>query len=195
MSAAGKVFILIGIVLILFAAVCLAGLLDTDTEEFALVGIILLPIGVIFALLGMYLVALARQRAYLLAEGIDGQAKVIQWWLFSKSEGVVSYVENCKFELEVMVAGKTPYQVSHRQPTPIGLLEHLREGVILPVKVHPKKPKKLLLDWDRMETQVDDGGEKRELKDRLSELEGAYREGLIARDEYESKRAEILKDL
>jgi hypothetical protein len=66
--------------------------------------------------------------------------------------------------------------------------------VILPVKVHPWKPLELLVDWDQMKTQIAEG-ESKELKDRLSELEDAHKEGLISQDEYENKRAETLKDL
>lgn len=87
-----------------------------------------------------------------------------------------------------------PYKVNHRQPTPVDLLGQFRPGVILPVKVHPEKPKQLLLDWDQMEVQVIVEDEKKELKDHLSELEDAYKEGLIAKDEYESKRVEILEN-
>ncbi len=77
---------------------------------------------------------------------------------------------------------------------PVGVINRLSKGMISLVKVHPEKPKQLLLDWDQMEAQVIDEGEEKALKDRLSGLEGAYKEGLIAKDEYESKRAEILKN-
>ena len=41
--------------------------------------------------------------------------------------------------------------------------------------MHPEKPKQLLLDLDQMEVQVIVEDEKKELKDRLSELEDAYK--------------------
>ena len=49
MSFAGKVFLIIGIVLIVFAVVFFMGLFGLDPEESALVGMILLPIGGFFA--------------------------------------------------------------------------------------------------------------------------------------------------
>jgi hypothetical protein len=79
--------------------------------------------------------------------------------------------------------------------TPVGLIGQFRPGVILPVKVHPEKPKQLLLDWDQMEAQVTVEDIRKNLKDRLSELEDASKEELIVKDEYENIRAEILKDL
>jgi hypothetical protein len=195
MLGAGIAFLIISIVLILFAAGCFVGLFGLDPKESTLAGIILLPIGGVFAAAGIFIVAKARRKKYLLAEGVDGKAKLIQWWVFSRSGGAVSYVERCEFELEVTVTGNPPYKVNHRQPAPIGVLGLLSKGMILPVKVHPEKPKRLLLDWDQMEAQAIDEGEKKALKDRLSELEDAYKEGLIAKDEYENKRAEILKNL
>jgi hypothetical protein len=154
MSCAGTVLIMIGIVLAVFGLFFFVGFFGLDPKESALAGMILLPLGGIFAAAGVYLVARARRKAYLLAEGIDGKAKLIQWWVFSKSRETISYVEDCEFELEVMVAENTPYKVNHSQPTPIGVINQLSQGMILPVKVHPQKPKRLLLDWDQMETQV-----------------------------------------
>ena len=52
-----------------------------------------------------------------------------------------------------------------------------------------------MLDWGQVEDQVIAEDEKKTFKDRLNELEDAYKEGLVEKAEYESKRAEILKDL
>jgi hypothetical protein len=195
MLVGGLVCLIIGLVLMMFGGASYLGLLGLDPNESTLAGWILLLVGGVFVMSGIYLVARARRKAYLLAKGIDGKAKIIHYWVFSRSGGTVSYVENCDFELEVTVAGNPPYIVKHSQPTHINIIGHLSEGMILPVKVHPRKPKQLLLEWDRFEVQVNDEGEKKALKDRLSELEDAYKDGLIAKDEYESKRAEILKNL
>ena len=156
----------------------------------------------------------AKREAQLREEGIDGKAKLVKWWIIGKSGGELELIELIKFELEVMVTGKPPYKVKHRQLTPFGVFTNLSKGMILPVKVHPEKPRQLLLDWEQTGSQVQvmdaadlpvnvlevikglgvvDG--KRDLKDRLSELEDAYKEKLITVDEYESKRAELLKNL
>jgi hypothetical protein len=37
---------------------------------------------------------------------------------------------------------------------PVGVIDRLSKGMILPVKVHPEKPKQLLLDWDQMEELI-----------------------------------------
>jgi len=37
---------------------------------------------------------------------------------------------------------------------PVGVINRLSKGMTLPVKVHPEKPKQLLLDWDQMQEQI-----------------------------------------
>ncbi len=157
-----------------------------------------------------------QQEEMLRAEGIDGKAKLGEWWIIGKSGGELEMVEFIKFELELTVSGRSPYNVMHKQLTPYGVYSRLSKGMILPVKVHPEKPKKLLLDWDQFgagpQVQILDGADlqvnvvdalkdlgittgKKDLKGRLSELEELYKEGLITKDEYDNKKAEILKDL
>jgi hypothetical protein len=156
----------------------------------------------------------AKREAQLRAEGIEGKAKLIESWIIGKSGGELELIELIEYELEVMVTGKQPYKVKHRQLTPFGVFTRLSKGTIIPVKVHPEKPKQLLLDWEQTGTQVQvmdaadlpvnlleviqglgetDG--KRDLKYRLRELEDALKEELITVEEYESKRAELLKTL
>jgi hypothetical protein len=45
------------------------------------------------------------------------------------------------FDLELMVAGKTPIKISHHQPTPVSLFGLVKPSVPLLVQVHPEKPK------------------------------------------------------
>jgi hypothetical protein len=54
---------------------------------------------------------------------------------------------------------------------PIGAIKQSSKGMISLVRVHLKKPKQLLLERDKMETQVVEEGEYKALKDRLSELD------------------------
>jgi len=156
----------------------------------------------------------AKREAQLRAEGIEGKAKLVESWIIGKSGGELESIELIEYELEVMVTGKQPYKVKHRQLTPFGVFTRLSKGTIIPVKVHPEKPKQLLLDWEQTGTQVQimdaadlpvnvleviqglgEADEKRDLKDRLRELEDAFKEELITMEEYESKRIELLKNL
>jgi hypothetical protein len=213
MSSNGKGFLVMGILLLVLSAVSLAlALLSLLPMEFAPVGIIFLLLGGVFAGIGFYLRARVRREAEIREEGIDGKAKLINWWIIGKSGGELDAVEYCRFELEVMVEGRTPYKVEHRQLVPFGVYSHLSKGMILPVKVHREKPGKVILDWDRdggwaisgMALPVDvvevmkglmPVNEKGELKERLRELEDAYKEELVSKDEYERKRIEILKNI
>jgi len=156
----------------------------------------------------------ARREKQLRAEGVDGKAKLLNSWIIGKSGGELESIELLEYELEVFVPGKPPYKIKHRQLTPFSVFTRLSKGMEIPVKVHPKKPKRILLDWEQSATPVQvvhaaglsdinsevlsglgEMGGRRDLKARLRELENAYNEKLITVEEYESKRAELLKNL
>ena len=152
---------------------------------------------------------------FLRAEGINGTARLGERWYVGKSGGEMELIEFMEFELEVSVPGRTPYKVKHKQLTPYGVYSKLSKGMILPLKVHPEKPSKLLLDWDNMEPQVQvmdqtdlpenilaamqrlgvGGGSKKDPKTRLHELDELHKEGLITAEEYKTKRDQILNEL
>ena len=218
MTSDGKGFLILCVLLIVLGVISFVWLpFGLSPREVGYPGVILVLLGGFFAWIGLYNRARARREAYIRVEGVDGKAKLVQWWILGKSGGELELIENIKFELEVMLAGKPPYKVNHRQLTSFGVYSQLSKGMILPVKVHPEKPRQLLLDWEQMGTQVQQVqvlngadlpvnvaemikglgvvGGKKDLKDKLSELEAAYKEGLITEGEYDSKRAEILKNL
>ena len=62
---------------------------------------------------------------------------------------------------------------------PIGEINPLSKGMVLPVRMHPIIIKTLLLDWDQMEAKVVGEGENKGLKVQLSELDDADRKGQI----------------
>ena len=180
--------------------------------EFALAGLIFLLLGVVFTGSGIYQRARVRRETEIRKDGIEGKARLVNWWIIGKSGGELNVVEFCEFELDVMVERKPPYKVKHRQLVPFGVYSRLSKGMVLPVKVHREKPGKVMLVWEPEAGQVIDGMAlpvdvvevmkgllpvegKGNLKDRLRELDDAYKEGLITTDEYESKRTEILKNL
>jgi hypothetical protein len=156
-----------------------------------------------------------RLEEFLKTAGIDGTAKLGERWYVGKSGGAMELVEFMKFELEVTVPGRAPYKVNHKQLTPFEIYNRLTKGMILPVKVHPEKPAKLLLDWNNFQPQVQvmdqadlpenilaaiqgmgvGGGSKKDPKTRLQELDELHKEGLITTEEYKKKKGEILKDL
>jgi len=213
MSDDGKGTLILGTLLLVLAAVSFVlPLLSLLPKEFALAGPVFLILGVVFTGSGIYMRARVRREAEIREKGIEGKAKLVRWWILGKSLGELNTKELCKFELDVMVEGKPVYKVKHRQLVPFGIYSQFSNGMVLPLKVHREKPERVMLDWERVEGQVIDGmtlpddviaaikglkplKEKGDLKDRLRELEDAYKERLISADEYESKRAEILKNL
>ncbi len=155
-----------------------------------------------------------KREEFIRTNGIDGTAKLGEWWIIGKSGGALELVEFMKFELEITVAGGSSYTIKHRQLTPYRVYSVLNKGMILPIKVHPDKPEKVLLDWDNIQprVQVMESADLPEnvletlkglgvketrgnLKTRLRELEEAHQEGLLTADEYNRKRTEMLKEL
>lgn len=213
MSNDGKGILILGTLLLVLATVSFVlPLLRLLPEEFALAGPVFLILGGVFTGSGIYLRARVRREAEIREEGIEGKAKLVRWWIIGKSGGELNTRELCGFELDVMVEGKPEYKVKHRQLVPFGVYSQFSNGMILPLKVRRGKPGQVMLDWERVGGQVIDGmtlpddvievikglkplKKKEDLKDRLRELEDAYKERLISADEYESKRAEILKNL
>ncbi|MBI9043982.1 MAG: hypothetical protein JEZ06_05830 [Anaerolineaceae bacterium] len=59
----------------------------------------------------------------------------------------MEFTERIIFELEETLPGKPSYMIKHDQLTPFGIYRQLYKGMILPLKVHPEKPDKVLLDW------------------------------------------------
>lgn len=213
MRSDGKAPLVMGTLLLVLAVVGIGlPLLSWFPMELAWAGLVFLVLGLIFTGVGIPLRAKARLEAEIRERGIEAQARLVNWWIIGKSGGEMELVEYLEFELEVMVGDKPPYTTKHRQLVPFAVYSQLSRGMILPVKVHREKADRVMLDWERGGAQVAGGmvrpvevmevlrglmpvEEKGDLKDRLRELEDAHKEGLISTVEYESKRADILKDL
>lgn len=186
--------------------------LDLLPKEVALAGVVFLVLGGAFGGSGLYIKARNAREERIRREGIPGMAKVINWWIVGKSGGSMSTVESCRFELEVAIEGQAPYIVKHRQLVPWRVYSQIGKGTCLPVKVDPQNPRRVVLAWDEargptiggdvslaevaeMMRQAPQADEKGALKERLRQLEEAYREGLTSAEEYESKRAKVLEEL
>ena len=196
MSGAGKGVLIFGVILFLVGLLFfILPAMGNAPEELSIGGWIVAPMGLIFGGVGYYMIRMAKRAAFLQA-GLDGKAELLQWWQVTHAEdGEIRYNEGFEYELEVTAPGKSPYKLTHRQSAHFNVFTRFHEGMILPIKIHPQNPEQILIVWDDLELPAQGGAEDKELKDRLSELEEAYKGGLITKEEYESKRGEILKKL
>ena len=211
MRASGNGFFFIGILLLILAVVIIAFTvalsLPVELAYFA-AGFILL--GGPATGLGYFLRNKTKIEKEIQATGIEGQATLTSWGIMHKSGGELEAVELIEYDLDVTVGGNPPYRVVHRQLTPFDIYNRMNKGMVLLVKVHREKPEIVLLDWRRgvgqaqspedianligealkgVQPKTSEGN----LNSRLKSLEEAYREGLTTAEEYERKRAEILK--
>jgi hypothetical protein len=147
------------------------------------------------------------------------------WIMGKSGGAPLDMEERYKFEMEITVEGKAPYGVVHQQLVPHQVYHRVGKGALLPVKVDPENPEQVVILWDTpviqtprvstlagkeaaqfvasvpgmaeviREARGQLGREKGSLTDRLRELEDAFEEGLISAEEYERKKAGILKEL
>lgn len=90
------------------------------------------------------------RRSKLLKDGIDGIALVKRFSMFVDDEGGTGY----QFKLEVRVEGQEPYELGGLFRTPSNLVERIRPGAVVPVKVHPSEPRRVAIDWDRWDAST-----------------------------------------
>jgi hypothetical protein len=113
-----------------------------------------MSIGLLFLVLGPLpgFIFLGRARdqreADIREKGTDATAKLVEWWIIGETNPTLEMEKACKFELEVMMEGKPSYKVKFRQIVPFGIYTQLSRGMILPVKVHPENPARVILDWE-----------------------------------------------
>lgn len=82
-------------------------------------------------------------RARLMTEGIDAEATIVGMGTPARAATMF----NLMIDLEVRVPGRDAYRVANDYLVPSTAV--LGAGVKLPVKVDPKDPAKIAIDWDR----------------------------------------------
>lgn len=147
MSGGTKAFLVLGI---LFVALAVAGLvlilLDLLPRWVAIGGMLLLVLGAVLVGSALTIQARDRREERIRRRGIEGTAKVIQWGIAGKSGAVsMDAVESCGYEVEITVEGRDPYRVRGHQLLPFAVYSQISEGMVLPVKVDPKDPQRILL--------------------------------------------------
>lgn len=142
----GVIFLVVGIGL---AAVPFlpgsGGFWDEFRNEGAgIAALTLIPMGIIFTIVGVYLGRLTAGRKRLLREGIAGQATILSLDGGNMVVNNIHYLMT--FRLLVTVPGRAPYQVEHKQLVPIFSIASLPIGGTVPVMVDAQDPQKLTID-------------------------------------------------
>jgi hypothetical protein len=135
----GAAFAIVG------AVVDVAVLLNKITPSLAIMGTIFLVVGVVLVIVGALLVRGARRRAELLAHGQPGTARISS---VRQTSIMVNNQPVLDIRLAIQVSGRPEYPASVRQVVPFIRLAQVQPGGVLAVKVDPKQPERLAIDWD-----------------------------------------------
>ena len=108
------------------------------------VAITFLIIGFTFTIVGSVILRLGRARKQLLTTGLVGRAEIVS---ASQTSMYVNEQPVVQMQLNVMLPGRPPYQVSHREVVPLLALAMIQPGHSLPVAVDPANANKLAIDW------------------------------------------------
>ncbi|MFN8521413.1 MAG: hypothetical protein U0667_18990, partial [Chloroflexota bacterium] len=104
----------------------------------------LIPMGLVFTVIGVWFGRLTAGRQRLLREGIAGQATILSIGGGRMVVNNINYLMT--FQLMVSVPGRQPYQVEHRQLVPIFAIASIPVGSTVSVLVDREDPTKLTLD-------------------------------------------------
>ncbi len=124
--------------------------IDPMQEAAPILALVFLPIGVIFTIVGFYFNRIIGNRDKLIAQGLAGQATVVE---AAETGMYVNERPMVKLTLNVMLPGRPPYTIEHREVVPLIALGMITPGSTLPVAVDPVDPHKLAIDWSG-ETQA-----------------------------------------
>lgn len=144
----------------------------------------------------------------LMKEGLRGMAEVIE---VEPTGVMVNYRPQVRLRLRVLLPGKPPYEVEHREILPIlgadSLAPQRRVGVI----VDKADPKKLMIDWSARIASpapgpvsaaargsvgaADRGQSTGTLAERLEQLKSLRQRNLISETEFETHRQRLLSEL
>jgi hypothetical protein len=123
---------------------------------FLMIGGIWTAVGVFLMLLGRRMVRGFRAREALRATGLPGQARILSATQTGLSVNDQPQVE---LELEVEASGRPAYKATRKEIVPLIALGRLSSGQPLPVKVDPKNPQNLAIEWEGpSETSADPFG-------------------------------------
>lgn len=107
---------------------------------------VLLSVGAVLFLIGVYLKIRGRRRARIYHSGTPGEALIRA---VHETGSMVNNQPMYAFDLEVSGQGFAPVSTRHREIVPFWFLNRVGPQSRVPVKVDPSDPTRLIFDWDR----------------------------------------------
>ncbi|HEV2754153.1 MAG TPA: hypothetical protein VG318_00040 [Actinomycetota bacterium] len=107
---------------------------------------ILLGVGIVLFVVGVYLKIRGRRRARIYNTGMPGEALIRA---VHETGTMVNNQPMYGFDLEVTGSGFAPTTTTHREVVPFWFASRVGPNTRVPVKVDPTNPSRLIFDWDR----------------------------------------------
>jgi hypothetical protein len=114
---------------------------------FSIAATVLLGVGALLFVIGVYLKIRGRRRARIYHSGVPGDAVIKA---VNQTGVMVNNQPMYGFDLEVTGQGFAPVATTHREVVPFWYLNRVGPGERVPVKVDPSNPTRVIFDWDRL---------------------------------------------
>lgn len=115
---------------------------------------VLLSVGVLLFVIGVYLKIRGRRRARIFHKGIPGEALIRG---VHETGTMVNNQPMYGFDLEVTGQGFAPVTTTHREVVPFWFAGRVGPDMTVPVKVDPTNPKRVIFDWERFRSMIPAG--------------------------------------
>jgi hypothetical protein len=117
---------------------------DTMHQAAPILALVLLPMGLLFITVGLWVTRVNANRSKLFAQGLAGEATIVS---AVETGMTVNDRPVAKLTMSILLPGRTSYTVEHREVVPLLALGMITPGSTLPVAVDPVDPQKLAIDW------------------------------------------------
>lgn len=142
----GRYMIIMGVFFVVLgvgAAIALGGI-PYAGGGMVLMGGIFVVVGGALAIIGFVINRGASSTDQVLAAGVAGMATITG---VTQTGMYLNEQPRIKMDLLVQLPGQAPYAAEHTEFVPLILLSRVQPGAMLPVKVDPAQPQKVVVDW------------------------------------------------
>jgi len=99
---------------------------------------------------GWYPLGLGKRK--LLSDGVAGEATVLHFYEMDEASTFGNAQHD--FKVEVRVPGREPYELQGLFRIPVKLMGVVGRGTVVPVKVHPSEPSRVVFDWEHFDSSA-----------------------------------------
>lgn len=117
---------------------------------YAISATVLLGVGILLFVIGLYLKVRGRRRARIYHSGLPGEAVIRD---VHQTGTMVNNQPMYAFDVDVSGSGFAPTSTRVREVVPFWFLNRVGPDARVPVKVDPSDPRRLIFDWDGLRTR------------------------------------------